>query len=135
MSPRDRADRLYDRVMRLVDEGKADSAVFFSTMAVGAYEALAPFDADLRYDYGRMAEVAGDLDLAQAQADSILLSSPNHLLGLVLSARVATLKGEIERELTLYDRLVAAKDAELAKNLAEYSRHMPDIEAATRRRP
>jgi hypothetical protein len=35
MSPRERADRLYDRVMRLVEEGKSDSAAFFSTMAVG----------------------------------------------------------------------------------------------------
>jgi hypothetical protein len=31
-----------------------------------------------------MADVAGELDLAKAQADSILLSNPDHLLGLAL---------------------------------------------------
>ena len=33
MSPRDIADRLFDRVMRLSSEGKVDSAQFFATMA------------------------------------------------------------------------------------------------------
>ena len=34
MSPRDAADRLFDRVMRLQEEGKRDSVVFFAPMDV-----------------------------------------------------------------------------------------------------
>lgn len=131
MTPRERADRLYDRVMRLVDEGKSDSAAFFSTMAVGAYESLAPLDNDLRYDYGRMAEVAGELDVVKAQSDSILQSFPDHLLGLVLGARVAERRGDRAEQRRLLDHLLAVKSAELAKNLDEYVRHRSDIDAAT----
>lgn len=134
MSPRERADRLYDRVMRLVEEGKSDSAAFFSTMAVGAYESLAPLDNDLRYDYGRMADVAGELDLAKAQADSILLSNPDHLLGLALAARVAERRGDAREQRRILDRLVSAQSKEMAKNLDEYVRHRADIEAAAKAR-
>lgn len=134
MTPRERADRLYDRVMRLVEEGKADSAMFFSTMAVGAYESLGPLDNDLRYDYGRMAEVAGELDLANAQADSILMNSPDHLLGLVLAARVAERRGDDPEQRRLLARLAAVRAAELARGLDEYARHRADIDAALRPR-
>jgi hypothetical protein len=135
MTPRERADRLYDRVMRLVEEGKPDSATFFASMAVGAYESLAPLDNDLRYDFGRMADVAGELDLAQAQADTILQDNPNHLLGLALAARVAERRGNVAEQRRLLDRLVAAQSAELARNLDEYQRHRADIDAAARARP
>jgi hypothetical protein len=120
--------------MRLVEEGKADSAMFFSTMAVGAYESLGPLDNDLRYDYGRMAEVAGELDLAKAQADSILLNAPDHLLGLVLAARVAERRGDDQEQRRLLARLVAVRAAELARGLDEYVRHRADIDAALRPR-
>ena len=94
MSPRERADRLYDRVMRLASEGKGDSASFFATMASQAYELLGPLDDDLKYDHGRMSEMAGDLATAQKEADAILANNPDHLLGLILSARVAQLKND-----------------------------------------
>jgi len=134
MTPRERADRLYDRVMRLVEEGKADSAAFFSSMAVGAYESLSPLDNDLRYDYGRMADVAGELDLAQAQADSILQTNPDHLLGLALAARVAERKGDAREQRRLLDRLISVQSTEMAKSLDEYVRHRADIEAAAKAR-
>lgn len=135
MSPRERVDRLYDRVMRLVEEGKSDSAAFFSSMAVGAYNDLGPLDNDLRYDLGRMADVAGELDVAKAQADSILQTNPDHLLGLALAARVAERQGNTKEQRRLIDRLVAAQSTEMAKSLDEYVRHRADIEAAIKARP
>lgn len=134
MSPRERVDRLYDRVMRLVEEGKSDSAAFFSSMAVGAYADLGPLDNDLRYDFGRMADVAGELDVAKAQSDSILQSNPDHLLGLALAARVAERRGNVQEQRRFLDRLVAARSAQMAKNLDEYVRHRADIEAAVKAR-
>jgi hypothetical protein len=135
MTPRERADRLYDRVMRLLEEGKADSAAFFSTMAVGAYESLSPLDNDLRYDYGRMAVVAGELDVAKAQSDSILLAAPDHLLGLVLAARIAEQQGNEAEKRRALDRLIAVQSTELTKDLQEYVRHRADIDAALKMRP
>src|SRR5688500_12435468 len=66
MSPEEQADRLFNRVMRLSSEGKADSAAFFGTMAFGALEALAPLDAHRRYDMGLVALVMGDQARARA---------------------------------------------------------------------
>lgn len=130
MTPRERADRLYDRVMTMSAAGKADSAAFFASMAVGAYEALAPLDNDLRYDYGRMAEMAGDYALAKAQADSIFRENPDHLLALILAARVAQAKKDEAGSKKLLARLVAAEKTEMAKSLEEYARHKNDIDAA-----
>lgn len=130
MSPRERADRLYDRVMRQASEGKTDSAAFFAGMAVQAYELLGPLDDDLKYDYGRMAEMSGNLPLAQQQADAILASNPNHLLGLVLGARVAQLRNDTALQAQYRQRLLAAEKGERAKNLEEYTRHAGDIDAA-----
>ena len=130
MSPRERADRLFDRVMSLSAAGKTDSASFFASMAVGAYEALTPLDNDLRYDYGRMAEMAGDLKLAQAQADTILQENPDHLLGTILSARVAQARNDMARYRRLLARVAQVQATELAKSLEEYTRHRNDIDAA-----
>ncbi|GAC1408912.1 MAG: hypothetical protein PVSMB1_17430 [Gemmatimonadaceae bacterium] len=127
LSPEERADRLYNRVMLLASQGKNDSVQFFAPMALTAYQMLSPLNADQRYDMGRIGEVTGALPLAQAQADSILRENPNHLLGLILEARLATLAGDTT-QLHLYERrLVAAQRAELAKKRDEYVRHEDDI--------
>jgi len=130
MSPRERADRLYDRVMRLASEGKTDSASFFANMAAQAYELLGPLDNDLRYDYGRMAEMSGNLDLARQQSEAILASNPDHLLGIILGARVAQLQKNEPRRRQLLNKLLAVERVELAKAVEEYERHKGDIEAA-----
>lgn len=130
MSPQERADRLYNRVMLLASQGKLDSVQFFAPMAVQSYLLLQPLNLDQRYDLGRIAEVTGALPLAQAQADTILLSSPSHLLGLTLQARLATISGDTARLRSFERRLVAAQKSELAKNLDEYSRHQDDISNA-----
>lgn len=130
MTPRERASRLFDRIMRLHSQGKSDSVQFFSTMALGVYESLGDLDADLRYDFGRIAEVSGSLDIAAAQADTLLQQSPTHLLGLTLSIAVASARGDNARQQDLERRLLAAESAELARNLEEYVLHRADIDAA-----
>jgi len=130
MSPRERADRLYDRVMRLASEGKGDSAAFFATMAAQAYELLGTLDNDLKYDYGRMAEMAGNVDEAQRQSEAILASYPDHLLGLILGARVAQLRNDEATRVKLYRKLLSVEQVEQAKPVEEYARHKGDIDAA-----
>jgi hypothetical protein len=127
LSPQERADRLYNRVMTLASEGKVDSVQFFAPMAIQSYLLLSPLSADQRYDLGRIGEVVGALPMAKAQADSILLGNPNHLLGLILEARLAVIAGD-SVQLHLYERrLVAAEKSELAKKREEYLRHQDDI--------
>lgn len=130
LSPRERADRLFDRVMRLSAEGKADSVQFFAPMALTVYETLGPLDDDLRYDFGRVAEAVGRPEIARAQADSILTRNPDHLLGLALALRVASTDGDAAREGEFARRLLAAEPAELARALPEYQRHATDIRTA-----
>jgi hypothetical protein len=127
LSPRERADRLYDRMMRLSSEGKTDSVQFFAPMALSVYQSLGPLDADLRYDFGRVAEVAGVADIARAQADSILTADSTHLLGLVLAVRAAQLRGDSTAAVGFRQRLLTAERSESAKQLPEYQRHQGDI--------
>ena len=127
LSPQERADRLYNRVMLLASQGKIDSVQFFAPMALTAYQMLSPMNADQRYDMGRIGEVAGALPLAKAQADSILRENPNHLLGLILEARLATLAGDTVLLHSYERRLIAAEKTESAKKREEYVRHQDDI--------
>lgn len=130
MSPDERADRLFNRVMRLSSEGKADSAAFFAPMALGALEALAPLDAHRHYDMGLIALVSGDASRASAQADTILAQRPTHLLGLALAARAADARGDATASRNFRRRLLAAESAERRRALPEYADHDADIRAA-----
>lgn len=130
MSPEERADRLFNRVMRLSSEGKTDSAAFFGPMALGALEALTPLDAHRRYDVGLVALVTGDVSSATAQGDTILAQQPTHLLGLALAARAADARGDAVASRSFRRRLLAAEPAEKARNLPEYTAHAADISAA-----
>ncbi len=133
MSPRERAGRLYDRIMRYAEEGKRDSVLFFSPMAMASFEMLGEeMDLDARYDFGRVATEAGVFDVAAAQADTILMSAPTHLLGLSLAARAAQAQGNDALAQKSWKQFLASKDTELLKNLPEYQAHAGDIEAATR---
>lgn len=127
MSPEERADRLFNRVMRLSSEGKADSAAFFGPMALGAIMALAPLDAHRRYDTGLVALVTGDVVTATAQGDTILAQRSTHLLGLALAARAADARGDAAASKGFRRRLLAAEAAERARALQEYTDHGSDI--------
>lgn len=127
MSPQERADRLFNRVMSLSSEGKADSAAFFAPMALAALESLQPLTAHTRYDMGLVALATGDALRAAAQADSILAQRTTHLLGLALAARAADARGDGTASRSFQQRLLAAERAELDQPLQEYSDHRTDI--------
>lgn len=131
MTPAQIADRLFDRVMLMSSQGKADSATFFASMALQNYANMGPLDLDLRYDMGRVAEVAGRRDVVQAQADSILRENPTHLLGLVLATKGAALGNDAKGLTGFQQRLLAAiRAGERDRPIDEYKRHSADIDAA-----
>jgi len=132
MPPQERADRLFQRVMTYVGEGKSDSVTFFAPMAIQSFQALAPLNAHQRYDLGLLGLVSGDGALARAQADTILRADASHLLGLILAMRAAGLDLDTAARERYAARLMAALAPERAKRLSEYIDHEPDIDAAVR---
>jgi hypothetical protein len=130
LTPAERAERLYDRVMGAAERGLVDSVAFFMPMAVQSYAALESLTLDQRYDLGRLAEVAGDERLAAAQADTILREQPRHLLGLLLASRAARLRGDERSARQYLLRMAQYEAAERQRQLPEYLLHQNDIDMA-----
>jgi hypothetical protein len=130
MTPAEAASRLYDRVMSAHERGRADTVQIFAPMAITAYQMIGNLDLDQRYDLGRIAAVSGDETLARAEADTILATNPNHLLGLILAGNAARMRKDVAAERTFRDRFVAAVPTERAKQLPEYVTHENDITIA-----
>ncbi|HEX5831980.1 MAG TPA: zinc ribbon domain-containing protein [Gemmatimonadaceae bacterium] len=130
LSPEERVDRLYNRIMTYYEAGKTDSVQMFAPMAVQAYQMLPQIDPLRRYDLGRIAEITGVLPLARAQSDTLLRENPRHLLGLILAARVAELEGREADRAQLTRRLVEAAPTELDASRVEYQLHRNDINIA-----
>jgi hypothetical protein len=133
LAPRERATRLYDRVMRLHEERKTDSVNFFAPMALASYAAIPDMDTDARYDMARIAMVAGSVSVARAQADTILRGDSTHLLGLLLAADLARSSSNMAKAAELEAKLVASATRERARNLAEYEAHGREIESVLER--
>ena len=135
MSPEERASRLFNRVMSYSEQGKLDSARFFAPMAVQAYAMIGPPDAHTHYDIGEIYAAIGDAGAASAEADTILATQPNHLLGLALAARAADARGDAAAAAKFRRRIAAAAPAERQKGLKEYTEHARDIDDALKKQP
>ncbi len=130
LTPEQRAERLYDRIMTENEAGRADNVTAFMPMAVAAYEMLSPLTLDQRYDLGRLGEVGSDTALAKAQSDTILQQRPTHLLGLILGARTARAMGDEPHARQFEDRLLSVEARERSAALPEYLLHRNDIDQA-----
>lgn len=130
LTPEQRAERLYDRIMTESEAGNLENVRTFMPMAVAAYEMISPLNLDQRYDLGRIGVVGGDSALARAEADTILSAKPTHLLGLILEAKAARLEKNEARARKADARLIAAERAERSTGLKEYLLHKNDIDAA-----
>jgi hypothetical protein len=130
LSPRERAERLYDRAMLAKQTGKIDSATFFATMATMAYGQLGDLTLDDHYDLGRLALLAGAVPLANAEADTILAARPTHLLGLMLAEDASRAAGDESKAKVSHARLLASATKERRTSLPEYRQHAAELEAA-----
>lgn len=130
MTPRERAERLYDRAMMAKQEGKTDSATFFASMATMAYGQLDSPSLDDRYDLGRLALMSGSVPLARAEADTILAARPTHLLGLMLAEDAARAGGDESKAKAAHAKLLASAPSERRATLPEYRLHAAELQAA-----
>lgn len=96
MTPRERADRLFERAMHEHEGGDFERAAFFIDMGLQAYDAVPPadMDADARFHVGLLHLVMGDSVAARGSAETILAGDEDDLLGLLLAARVAEFSGD-----------------------------------------
>ena len=130
MTPSERANRLYVRVMEYAEAGKADSVARFAPMVLAAHQMLERPSADERYHYGRVAEVVGTNEIARAQSDTILKDNPSSLLGLLLAARAARSEKNETAAKAFDQRLLAALTRERAIPNPDYDNHRAEIDQA-----
>lgn len=123
MTPADRANRLFNRVMIAAEAGNMDSVRFFMPMALGAYQQLPTRDADAHYHIGLLQLAGGSVPDALAEADSIQRAVPTHLFIYVLRAHAYQQQGNAQQERRAYADFLRHEAAELAKNRPEYADH------------
>ena len=123
MTPREAADRLYDRIARASEAGDSGQVTFFGPMALQAYGSVTPLDADARLHIGLIQIMLRNPAAASAQADTIQRESRTHLFGPLLKARAAEAQGNRTTVQSAYRQFLANYDAERRKNLPEYEQH------------
>jgi tetratricopeptide (TPR) repeat protein len=129
MSPRERADRLFNRVMEGMSGGDTTRIGFFTDMAIQAYGMVPERNADLHYHLGELYRAKGDLNGARAQADTLLAMDARHLFGLFGAAQVEQARGNREAAAALYRQFLDSYAAQIAQNRPEYTEHMQGLPA------
>jgi len=129
MSPQERAQRLFDRVVELAQRGVQDSVQFFMPMALGAYAQLPALDLGDHYDLGVLYLTENDAGSALAESDTILAAVPTHLYGLMLRAQGLTRKGDRAGARRAYQAFLSHETAERALKRPEYAEHGPALDA------
>lgn len=128
MSPREAADRLYNRAMAASEKGDFVEALKFAPMALQAYEGLGSLDNDARYHVALLRLTTEDINGARVQIEMLRQSAPNHLLAFMLEHQIAERGGKKESAARAYKSFLAAYDAEMAAGRAEYQDHQGSIE-------
>jgi hypothetical protein len=129
MTPRQAADRLFDKVMQAEATGDMATARQFAPMAIQAYDMVEAPDIDARYHVVQLYRVQGNAVQARAHADAILAISPTHLFGLFGAAQAEVLRGKTEDAAGFYRGFLGAYAEEIAKQLPEYQEHQQGLPA------
>ena len=128
LSPRERFNRLYNRVMQAAQSGDEATMNRFMPMALGAYEMLDSVDADARYHAALLRVHNGDVDGSRALGDSILAAQPGHLLGYVVLGTTARWRKDEAGMTKAYREFLSHYDAEIKAGRPEYGEHRASID-------
>jgi double zinc ribbon protein len=128
MSPRERFDRLYNRIMRAAESGDEATVTRFTPMALMAYQQLPDVDADARYHAALLKVHTGDVSGALALGDTILAASPGHLFGYIVRGTVARWQKDSAALTAAYRGFLEHYDAEMKAGRAEYGEHTRAID-------
>jgi hypothetical protein len=125
MSPREAADRLFNRVMENVSAGDSVQARAFLPMALAAYERVGSLDLDGHYHVAILHLVNNDPVAARREADTILAQAPNHLFGLYTAGQAAEMVGDDAEAAAFFQRFLESYDDEIVMGRPEYEEHAP----------
>lgn len=129
MSPAERFNRLYDRIMRAASAGNTAEARQFLPMALMAYGQLDTMNADLRYHAAVLYVEAERYPEALAVADTLLRENPQHLFGYLVRAEVADHQGDAMAARAARRDFDAAYSGEIARtDRPEYQEHRAVID-------
>jgi len=132
MTPREAADRLYNRVMRAVAVDDSTEAGTFLPMAIAAFELAEPLDTDGKF-HVVLLQLTGQFNAEALEgAEEILSEHPNHLLGLAMAGDASLALGDSASARGYYGRWLDAYETETSKDLLEYRDHstmFPEMQA------
>ena len=123
MTPREAADRLFNRVMEYVSVGDSTCAQMFLPMALDGYERARPLDHDGLYHISLLNRAAMNLEQALGNAIEVLEEDPNHLLALAAAAEATIELGLMDDAESHYRHLLEVFEAESTRGLPEYLDH------------
>jgi hypothetical protein len=128
MSPRERFDRLFNRIMQAAERGDSAEVERFTPMALGAYEQLDTRDADARYHAAVLRMQVGDFSRARPLADTILAESPGHLFGYVIRGTAARFQNDTASRVRAERDFLSHYRTETAAKRVEYLEHKPVLD-------
>jgi hypothetical protein len=123
MTPRERFDRLFNRIMRAAERGDSAEIARFTPMALGAYGQLDTVDIDGRYHAAVLLMQVGNLPAAQALADTILAESPAHLFGYVIRGDIGKLRNDSAMRAQAQRNFLNHYESAMQSNRVEYLEH------------
>ncbi len=129
MSPRERFDRLFNRVMSAAERGDSGTVATFTPMALGAYSQLDTVDTDARYHAALLLLQTSQVPPALALADTIEATQPGHLFGYLIRGSAADLAQNDTMRRQAYRDFLAHVAAEEKADRPEYREHQPAIDA------
>jgi len=128
MTPRERFDRLYNRIMTAQETGDQATVEQFTPMALMAYDQLDIVDADARYHLALLKVHGSDVAAVSAIADTILQKDPGHLFGYMIQGAVARFQKDEAAKKTAYADFLSHYDAEIARGRPEYTDHQRAVD-------
>jgi hypothetical protein len=128
MTPKERFDRLFNRVTQAGERKDSLEVRRFTPMALGAYQQLDEHDIDAQYHAAALHMGVGDFAPAYALADSILSESPHHLFGYIIRGTAAGFQGDTAARHRAEREFLRNYQAEMAAQRVEYLEHQPAIE-------
>ena len=128
MTPRERFDRLFNRIMQAAERGDSSEVESFTPMALGAYDQLDQTDIDARYHAAVLRNKAGDFAGARALADTILTESPGHLFGYIIRGESAHSQNDGAALARAQRDFLGHFGAAMRSNRVEYLEHKPALD-------
>ena len=109
--------------MEAASSGNTEEVTRFMPMAIQAHEQARPLNLDGLYHLALLYQTAEDYASAKQTTQEMLTQDPDYLLGLSAAADAAIAVGDSATARQNYTHFLEVYDAQIAKQLEEYSIH------------